>query len=271
MSSNKIILVTGANRGIGLEICKQLDESGHTVILCSRDFQKGEAAAMPLGRNVTVKQLDVTNEESIQHLFEFVKNEFGRLDVLINNAGVGSNPRGTGKGFIDNAGHFLRKNFDAAWQVARKMKPLLEKAGLGNARDSVAEVPLMDARLVMETNLYGPWRMMQIFLPLLRKSEEGRIINVSSGMGELKSLAGDYPAYRLSKASLNALTLMFASELSGKKIKVNAMCPGWVRTDMGGPDAPRDVSQGADTAVWLATEKDIPSGKFFQDRQEVEW
>jgi len=94
---------------------------------------------------------------------------------------------------------------------------------------------------------------------------------VSSGRGELKGLSGDYPGYSLSKASLNALTIMFSNELKSKGIKVNAMCPGWVKTDMGGPNAPRDVSQGADTAVWLATETEIPTGKFFRDRKEIDW
>jgi NAD(P)-dependent dehydrogenase (short-subunit alcohol dehydrogenase family) len=106
---------------------------------------------------------------------------------------------------------------------------------------------------------------------LLGKSEQGRIINLSSGMGELDSLAGDYAAYRLSKASLNALTIMFSKDLKEQGIQVNAMCPGWVKTDMGGPNAPRTVSQGADTAVWLATEKQVPTGKFFRDRAEISW
>jgi NAD(P)-dependent dehydrogenase (short-subunit alcohol dehydrogenase family) len=113
--------------------------------------------------------------------------------------------------------------------------------------------------------------MIQVFLPLLEKGDGPRIINISSGMGELASLTGELPAYSLSKASLNALTIMFSNELKKKGIKVNAMCPGWVRTDMGGPNAPRPVEQGADTAVWLATEAHIPTGKFFQDRKEISW
>jgi NAD(P)-dependent dehydrogenase (short-subunit alcohol dehydrogenase family) len=113
--------------------------------------------------------------------------------------------------------------------------------------------------------------MIQVFIPLLLKSEDGSIINMSSGMGELNSLSGNYPGYSLSKSSLNALTIMFANELKDKGIKVNAMCPGWVKTDMGGPNATRHVSQGADTAVWLTTEKVIPTGKFFRDREEISW
>jgi len=106
---------------------------------------------------------------------------------------------------------------------------------------------------------------------LLRKSKNGRVINVSSGLGELNSLSGIYPGYSLSKSSLNALTIMFSNELKNNGIKVNAMCPGWVKTDMGGPDAPLHVSQGADTAMWLATENEIPTGKFFKERKEISW
>ncbi len=113
--------------------------------------------------------------------------------------------------------------------------------------------------------------MIQAFIPLLQKSDEGRIINMSSGMGELNSLSSDYPAYRLSKSSLNVITIMLSQELSAKGIIVNAICPGWVKTDMGGPDAPGEVSEGADTAVWLATEKEIPNGKFFRDRKVIDW
>ena len=155
--------------------------------------------------------------------------------------------------------------------MGRIFKPLLQKAGIVAGGATPGNVSLTDVKYIMETNFYGPWRMIQVFLPLLLKSDEGRIINVSSGMGELRSLSGDYPGYRLSKSSLNALTIMFANDLKNTGIKVNAMCPGWVKTDMGGPDAPRHVSQGADTAVWLATEKEIPSGKFFRDREEITW
>jgi NAD(P)-dependent dehydrogenase (short-subunit alcohol dehydrogenase family) len=123
----------------------------------------------------------------------------------------------------------------------------------------------------METNLYGAWRMIQVFVPLLEKSDDARIINISSGLGELGSLTGEYPAYSASKAALNAMTIMFASELKKSVIRVNAVCPGWVKTDMGGTDAPLEVAQGADTAVWLATEPGIPTGRFFRERKEISW
>lgn len=267
----KTVLVTGGNRGIGLEICSQLDKMGHIVILGSRDLEKGMAAARPFSKNVTVKQLDVTNEESILNLFEFVKTDFGKLDVLINNAGIGEIQKINKNGIIARAKTFMETNLYGARQISKIITPVLRKTRLLPQRNRAGYISLADVKLVMETNFYGAWRMTQVFLPLILKSEDGRIINMSSGMGELNSLTGDYPGYSLSKASLNALTIMFSNDLKDKGIKVNAMCPGWVKTDMGGPDAPRSVSQGADTAVWLATENIIPTGKFFRDREEINW
>lgn len=267
----KTVLVTGGNRGIGLEICRQLDELGHKVILGSRDLKKGKEAARLFSENVLVKQLDVTNEESIQNLFEFVKTDFGKLDVLINNAGIGEQYEGHENSTLANVRNIMATNFNGVYRMVQKFTPLLRKAGIVAQKKGANNISLKSVKHLMETNFYGAWRMIQIFIPLLLKSENGRIINMSSGMGELSSLSGNYPAYSLSKSSLNALTIMFSNELNAKEIKVNAMCPGWVRTDMGGPDAPRDVSQGADTAVWLTTEKKIPTGKFFKDRKETNW
>jgi len=267
----KIVLVTGGNRGIGLEICRQLDGLGHTVILGSRDLEKGLAAAVPLSESVIVKQLDVTNEESIKNLFEFAKTNYGKLDVLINNAGIGTNQESRENSVVDHVKNNIKTDFYVIWRMAQIFKPLLQKAGIVSIGKGAKNASLTGVRHIMETDFYGPWRMIQVFLPLLLKSDEGRIITMSSGMGELKSLSGDYPGYRLSKSSLNALTIMFSNDLKNTGIKVNAMCPGWVKTDMGGPDAPRHVSQGADTAVWLATEKEIPAGKFFRDRKEISW
>ena len=267
----KTILITGGNRGIGLEICRQLDELGHTVILGSRDLEKGKEAARSFSKNVLVKQLDVSNEDSIQNLFEFVKTDFGKLDVLINNAGIGELHEGHENSTLANVKNIMATNFSGAYRMVQKFTPLLRKAGIVAQRKGARNISLMSVKHLMETNFYGAWRMIQIFIPLLLKSENGRIINMSSGMGKLKSLSGDYPAYSLSKSSLNALTIMLSNELKGKGISVNAMCPGWVKTDMGGTNAPRHVSQGADTAVWLTTEKKIPTGKFFRDRKEINW
>jgi NAD(P)-dependent dehydrogenase (short-subunit alcohol dehydrogenase family) len=267
----KIILVTGGNRGIGLEICRQLDELGHTVILGSRDLEKGLVAVRSLSNNVIARQLDVTNDESILNLFEKVKAEFGRLDVLVNNAGISEKKKEEEKGIGGELKSLATRNILGLKQVRKIILPVLRKTGIVAEKSTAENISLDVAKRVMETNFYGPWRMIQVFTPLLRNSEDGRIINVSSGMGELRSLTGHLPAYSLSKSSLNALTIMFSNELRDKGIQVNAICPGWVRTDMGGPNAPRTVSQGADTAVWLATEKEIPAGKFFRDRKEISW
>jgi NAD(P)-dependent dehydrogenase (short-subunit alcohol dehydrogenase family) len=267
----KTILVTGGNRGIGLEICRQLDELGHKVILGSRDLEKGLAAAGTLSKNVIARHLDVTNEESILKLFESVKAEIGKLDVLINNAGIGEHPKENKSSVLARTKNYMETNIPGMRQINKMIIPLVRKTGLAPQRNHAEDIPMDLAKYVMETNFFGAWRMIQVFIPLLMKSDDARIINMSSGMGELKSLTGFYPAYSLSKTSLNALTIMFSHELKVKGIKVNSMCPGWVRTDMGGPNAPRHVSQGADTAVWLATEKEIPTGKFFRDRKEIDW
>jgi NAD(P)-dependent dehydrogenase (short-subunit alcohol dehydrogenase family) len=266
----RIILVTGGNRGIGLEICRQLDKPGHTVIMGSRNFEKGRQAARPFS-HVVVKQLDVTDEKSIRELALFFENEYGKLDVLVNNAGIWDSQSGNEDSLLLKTKKFLEANLLVARQLSKKIVPVLRKTGILPKRQGAGNVALANVKEVMETNFYGPWRMIQAFLPLLQKSEEGRIINMSSGLGELNSLTGQYPGYSLSKTSLNALTIMFSNELKEDGIKVNAMCPGWVKTDMGGPDAPRSVSQGADTAVWLAMEADIPTGKFFRDRKEINW
>jgi NAD(P)-dependent dehydrogenase (short-subunit alcohol dehydrogenase family) len=267
----KTVLVTGGNRGIGLEICRQLAGLGHAVIMGSRDMEKGRKASALLSGNVIVRQLDVTDEKSIQNLFESVKDEFGKLDVLINNAGIGASHESQDGSFLSRVKHTMEMNFSGAWRMVRVFKPLLRRSGIVTSGKGAKNISAASVKYIMETNFYGAWRMMQVFLPLLLKSEDGRIINMSSGLGELKNLTGEYPGYSLSKSSLNALTIMFSNELKEDGIKVNAMCPGWVKTDMGGPYAPRTVSQGADTAVWLTVENEIPSGKFFKDREEINW
>ena len=226
----KIILVTGGNRGIGREICRELSEKGHQVILGSRTEQKAKDASIELGNDIFPVELDVSSNRSIKSAAESLKKEFGRIDVLINNAGIWIGSEGLTDPNIDNI------------------------------------------REIFETNFFGPISMNGFFLPLLKKSDEGRIINISSGMGALDDLkGGGYAGYRLSKTGLNAQTILLANELQGSKIKVNSMCPGWVRTGMGGGSAPRDVSKGAETAVWLSLEKDIPSGKFFRDKKIIPW
>jgi NAD(P)-dependent dehydrogenase (short-subunit alcohol dehydrogenase family) len=233
--SNKraIAVVTGGNRGIGFEICRQLVERGIQVIMTSRDEAKGGAARQNLaneGLEIAYHQLDVTDSASIQRLANDIRNHYGRLDILINNAGV----------MIDERG--------------------------------VLNTDLDTVRATMETNVYGPWRLAQALVPLMKLGRHGRIVNLSSGMGQLSDMGSGSPAYRMSKTALNALTRMLADGLRGSSILVNSMCPGWVRTDMGGAGAPRSVDQGADTAVWLATlPDDGPTGGFFRDRKPIPW
>ena len=260
----KTILVTGGNRGIGLEICRQLDSLGHRVIMGSRDPDKGLAAARSLSSNVVVRQLDVTDDASILALAKAIRDEFGKLDVLINNAGIGSNDPALNNPIVAGIRKTVKKKFRPVWNAMKQAIRKLRRKGILAEVKHASATPLDKVKYIMETNFYGPWRMVREFLPLLENSNDPRIINVSSGMGQLKSLKGYSPGYSLSKSSLNALTILLSNDLAGKGIKVNAMCPGWVRTDMGGPDAPRDVSQGADTAVWLATSRKYPNRKILQ-------
>jgi NAD(P)-dependent dehydrogenase (short-subunit alcohol dehydrogenase family) len=227
-------VVTGANRGIGLEICRQLAQRGIRVILTSRDEQKGRAAQRELqsqGLELGFHQLDVTDPESIDGLVKDIRKAYRRIDILVNNAGV-----------------------------------LLE------GRKSALRTDLDLVRMSMETNVYGPLLLCQKIIPLMKRHNYGRIVNVSSGMGQLNDMGGGYVAYRLSKAALNVLTRVFSSEVQGRNILINSMCPGWVRTDMGGPGAARSVEDGADTAVWLALlPDDGPTGGLFRDREPVPW
>jgi len=225
----KTILVTGGNRGIGFEICRQLAEQNHIVILAARDKAKGKAAIQSLPDNVLFTHLDMTSPASFEATRVFINETYGRLDVLINNAGI-----------MSASGGFDQANIN-------------------------------EVRTVMETNLFGPMQLTQTLLPLLKKSTQGRIINFSSGMGSLSEMGSGHAGYRISKTALNAFTAILAHDLSGTNIKVNSMCPGWVSTDMGGKNAPRTVKQGADTAVWLSSTADIPTGKFFRDRKVLAW
>ena len=236
--SQKIAVVTGANRGIGFEVCRQLAKQNFQVILTSRDESKGQAAANQLnkeGVEVLYYSLDVTQPESSEQLASFLGKKFGRLDVLVNNAGV----------WLDN---------------------------LDSSDGSVLKTKIATLSKTIEVNLYGPLMLCQNLIPLMKKQNYGRVVNVSSGAGQLADMHSGYPSYRMSKTALNALTRIFADELKDRNILVNAVCPGWVRTDMGGPNAPRTTEQGADTIVWLATLPDNgPTGGFFRDRLPIDW
>lgn len=227
-------LVTGGNRGIGLEIVRQLAQEGHTIILTCRDMQQGEEAAEKMrraGLDVVAHKLEVTSQDDIDYLQAFLEEKYGRLDILVNSAGI----------YPDEGRRFL-------------------------------DIDLELVRYTLDVNTLAPYVLTKTFVPMMMAQNFGRIVNVSSGMGQLTYMGGGTGAYKLSKAALNAVTRITAGEVRRYNIKINAMCPGWERTDMGGRGAPRSVEQGADTAVWLATlPNDGPSGGFFRDRKPLEW
>ena len=243
----RVAVVTGANRGLGLETCRQLGRGGMTVVLCARDAAKGRAAAEALaGEAISVVPavLDVTDPAAITVLAERVARELGRVDVLVNNAGI----------FLD----------------AETDEREGQTEGLGSA--SVFEAKVETLRANMDVHVYGPLLLAQAFVPMMRAQGYGRIVNVSSGSGQLHDMPGGQPGYRISKAGLTALTRILAAELAGGNILANAVCPGWVRTDMGGPDAERTVEEGVDTICWLARlPEGGPSGLLFRDREPVPW
>jgi NAD(P)-dependent dehydrogenase (short-subunit alcohol dehydrogenase family) len=232
--SNPVIVVTGGNRGIGHEICRQLVQRDAQVVLTARSEQAGRSAADKLRSTdnpAAFHQLDVTSTEGIHSLRDFLERSYSRVDVLINNAGI-----------------------------------------LLDADASSLDVAPENVRETFETNTLAPLQLTQLLIPLLKKSRAGRVINMSSGMGALSEMAADHAAYRISKAALNAVTGILAAALQSDNIAVNSMCPGWVRTDMGGPNAQRTVAQGAETAVWLALDapQDL-TGKFLRDRKVITW
>jgi NAD(P)-dependent dehydrogenase (short-subunit alcohol dehydrogenase family) len=236
MTVQHVAVVTGANRGIGLEICRQLGRRGGIrVFLTARDGTKGNAAVQKLrdeGLDVEFYPLDVTSEQSVKMFAGWLEGTCKRCDILVNNAGIVADPRGSR--LLDSRPATYRQTLD--------------------------------------TNVFGPLLLSQALVPLMKKHRYGRIVNISSGQGQLSDMGVGTPAYRVSKTALNALTCVLAAELKGSGILVNSMCPGWVRTDMGGPGAPRTVQQGADTAVWLATlPDDGPNGGFFRDRKPIAW
>jgi len=229
----RVALVTGANRGIGFEICRQLAEEDFVVLLTARDAAKAQTAARKLANGgVEALALDVANARSIEAAVGEVGERYGRLDVLINNVGI---------------------NYHT-WETAET----------ANIDGTVVET--------ISTNLLGPWRMCQAFLPLLRKSKAARIVNVSLESGSVAHMGAGPPAYQVTKAALNALTRTLAGELRHAHILVNAVCPGWVATDMGGAGAPRSVQEGAAGIVWAATlPQNGPTGGLFRDGKPLPW
>ncbi|RNB85482.1 SDR family oxidoreductase [Brevibacillus panacihumi] len=235
MSENtKVALVTGGNRGVGYELVKLLALSGYQVILTSRDPEKGQEAAQKLQESaldVSFVLMDVDHQESIRQAALTVNERFGRLDVLINNAGV----------YLGENGSILT------------MDPsILEQT--------------------MATNFFGAYHVIRSFIPLMQKHGYGRVINVSSEYGAIREMSyRGAGAYKLSKLALNGLTRLVAAEINGD-IKINAVDPGWVSSDMGGPSAPRTPRQAAESILWLATlGPDGPNGEFFRDGRRVDW
>ncbi len=239
MADQKIAVVTGANRGLGFETARQLAQHGFHVILTARNLQSGADAFKRLqAENLTaeLRKLDVTASEDALALARHIREKHGRVDVLVNNAGI------------------LTES--AREPVAGSSDPL-----------TVSPLTLMQH---FNTNTLGAVRLIQALAPLF--GEGARIINVSSGMGALADMGGGHLGYRLSKTALNAVTRIFANELAPRHIGVNSVCPGWVRTAMGGLSATRSVEQGVETIVWLATAPEATeSGFFWRDRRKIPW
>jgi NAD(P)-dependent dehydrogenase (short-subunit alcohol dehydrogenase family) len=235
MSQIRVALVTGANRGIGLEVCRQLAGLGLRVMLTARDRAKADAAARTLREtgavNVAAEALDVRDPRSIQALAHALEFRGEYIDVLVNNAAI----------------------------LIAESKGILETS-------------IDDVRTTFETNVFGVVAVCQAFVPGMISRRYGRVVNVSSQAGELSTMGTYAPAYSMSKTALNACTRQLAAATRGTGVLVNSASPGWVRTDMGGPSAPKSVEEGADTIVWLATlPASGPTGGFFSNRKAIDW
>jgi NAD(P)-dependent dehydrogenase (short-subunit alcohol dehydrogenase family) len=232
--ATKVAVVTGANRGIGLEVCRQLALAGVRVVLTGRDSVAVDAAAADLraqGLDASPAVMDVADEDSVRACARDVIAQFVHVDILVNNAGV----------LIDEDRELLA-------------------------------IPIDHFRATFETNVLGAIAVSQTFVPAMIERRSGSVVNVSSGAGQLSSMGTYAPAYSISKAALNAFTIQLAASTRGSGVIVNCVDPGWVRTRMGGPEASRSVQDGADTIVWLALQKSSgPTGKFFRQRRVIDW
>ncbi|TGK04866.1 SDR family NAD(P)-dependent oxidoreductase [Leptospira semungkisensis] len=229
----KIAIVTGASRGIGEEVSKELAKEGVHIVCVSRkkeDSQKTVDFILKNGGSAEAFALDVSDPSAIQEFLSTVISKFPRIDILVNNAGI----------YLDK----------------------------GSIQDTTLEM----LQGTLNVNLIGPFLLSQKILSQMKKNGYGRIVNVSSGMGQLYDMSSGYAAYRISKTALSALTRILHAEAGSPNIKINSVCPGWVRTDMGGPGASRSVEKGAETIVWAAllNEKG-PSGVFLRDKKEIPW
>lgn len=231
---DRLALITGSNRGIGREIAQQLARRGLGVVIAARDDHQARVVA------------------------EAIQAEGGRAICLALDVSCSDS--------IHHAAHQFAASAD-------HLDVLINNAGIyPDEGRNILNISRDRMTQTLQTNTLGPLEMVQAFLPYLKRSAAGRIINVSSGYGQLEGLSSEVPSYCLSKLALNGLTIMLAAALRADRIAVNSMCPGWVRTDMGGPNATRSVAEGADTAVWLADEASHElTGKFFRDRKEISW
>jgi NAD(P)-dependent dehydrogenase (short-subunit alcohol dehydrogenase family) len=236
IAENPVAVVTGANRGLGLAAAEGLARRGYSVVLTARSASKARAAAEYLAQQdleVVAHPADVSDPESLERLGRFIDEKFGRVDCIVNNAGISPE---------------------------------------SDADCSVFDSPLELIERAFRVNTLGALALVRVLVPIMKRRRSGCIVNVSSGMGALADMNGGYPAYRLSKAGLNVLTRILSDELRTTDIRVNSVCPGWVRTDMGGPSAPRSVGEGVAGILWAATlPADGPSGGFFRDGHPLPW
>lgn len=229
-----VAVVTGALKGLGHETAKELLAKNFHVVIAGRDEKRGKVveAEMKSFGDVTFVHLDVADTNSIDAFAKTVLEKFKTVDVLVNNAGI----------FPD------RDKIEGSADLQKEMIKGLQ------------------------TNMIGPFLLIEKFLPVMLKNGHGRIVNVSSGMGQLSAMGTGSPAYRMSKVALNGVTKFFYAQTKGTNILVNSVCPGWVKTDMGGEKATRTLDQGAFGIVWAATlEKDGPNGGFFRDGKAIEF
>lgn len=234
----KTALVTGANRGLGLATSIGLARDGFKVYMGCRKLEDNRDLEKELvGKKLDVQfvKLDINSVSDVRSTFDLINSNEGHLNILVNNAGV----------FLDSV-----------------------HEGQGQ---SVLEADKVMILKSIETNTMGPMQLTQSLTSLLEKSKQGKIINISSGMGSLTEMDARSTGYRMSKTALNVLTKIFSIELAPMNIKVNSVCPGWCRTDMGGENALRSVEEGVATTLWLATVNDLDTGKFFRDKEEIPW
>ena len=243
MQTKKVALVTGANKGIGFEITRQLAGHGFTVIIAGRQQTRVDEAVSRLcgeGLDVHGVKLDLTDTATIAAAAQWIDQQFGRLDVLINNAGI-------------------------SFEFGEQTRP--------------SGFEMQTFKATYETNVFGTFAVTQAMLPQLRKSAPSRIVNQSSSMGSLGKMSdpatpyydNNILGYNSSKSAVNGITVALAKDLAGEGVTVNSVCPGWVKTDLGGETAPRTVDQGAAIAVKLATMDNPPTGKFLDDAGEIPW